>query len=237
VSQQRWKSTSNEKCVCGFEALVRWQHPQKGLLYPDSFIAVAESSGAIVPLGNEIIELACSQLATWQHKFPSLGPNFKINVNVSPRQLLEADFVETLIETVGRHNVQPHNIGIEITESLLLVDHQEAIRLLLKIREYSSLNYLDDLPVNTLKIDRSFITKLGRDVGDPTIVRMIVALAKTLDIGVVAEGVEDAVQLQCLEAMGCRLIQGYYFSKPLTVTDAESYLASGNLIFGDGQPA
>jgi len=158
--------------------------------------------------------------------------------------LLEADFVESLIETVGRHGLQPQNIGIEITESLLLVDQQEAIRLLLKIREsgfplalddfgtgYSSLNYLDDLPVDTLKIDRSFVTKLGHDVGDPTIVRMIIALAKTLDIGVVAEGVENTVQLECLKAMGCRLIQGYYFSKPLPAKDAESYLAAGDLIF------
>ena len=156
--------------------------PQKGLLYPTSFIPVAESTGAIVPLGKEIVEMACLQLATWQQKFPNLGSEFKININVSPRQLLEADFVDTIIETVRRHQLEPHNIGIEITESLLLRDHQEAIRLLLEIREsgfqlalddfgtgYSSLNYLDDLPVDTLKIDRTFITKLGRDAGDHTI--------------------------------------------------------------------
>ena len=190
--------------------------------------------------------MACSQLASWQQELPGLDSNFKININVSPRQLLEDDFVESIIETVGRHKIESHNIGIEITESLLLRDHQEAIRLLLKIREagfhlalddfgtgYSSLNYLDDLPVDTLKIDRAFINKLGCDACDPTIVRMIVALAKTLEIGVVAEGVEDKDQLASLEAMDCCLIQGYYFSKPLPAKAAGSYLAKGDLIFAD----
>ena len=236
---------AREKRLTGFEALIRWQHPQRGLLYPSSFIPVAESTGVIVQLGKQILELACEQLAEWQQEFPDLGADFKININVSPRQLLEADFVATLKETVRRHGVEPRNVGLEITESLLLRDHEEAIRLLLEIRDYgfrlslddfgtgySSLNYLDDLPVDTLKIDRTFITKLGRDYGDHTIVRMILALAKTLDIEVVAEGVENELQLERLDSMDCKLIQGYYFAKPLSSEDATAYLTRGELVFG-----
>ena len=240
---------NKEKCVKGFEALVRWQHPQKGLLYPSNFIQVAESTGLIVPLGRQVLESACAQLAQWKREGALLRPDFKININVSPRELLDTDFLPNLLKTVERHGLENRNIGIEITETLLLLNHERAIKLLMDVRKhgfhlslddfgsgYSSLNYLDDLPVDTLKIDRAFITKLGRGVGDHAIVRMILALAKTLDIGVVAEGVETATQLERLESMDCHCIQGYYFAQPLTSEEATGYLASDQLIFENTEP-
>ena len=224
--------------LVGFEALVRWQHPTRGLLYPDRFISTAESSGVIVPLGEQIIEIACRQLANWCRNQSNLPREFRMNINLSPRQLFEPDFVQSLRYTLSRFDIEPDSICLEITESLLLKDSGQAIQLLREIREegihlslddfgtgYSSLNYLDDLPVDSLKIDRSFVSKLDPEVGDHAIIRMIIALAETLNIGVVAEGVENEQQLKLLESMNCQFVQGYFFSRPMPVQESTQYLA------------
>ena len=228
----------SQRTLAGFESLVRWQHPTKGLLSPDNFIPEAESTGMIVQLGRHIIECGCRQLAQWQNEVPNLPEDFKLNINVSPRQLLDPRFIDSLLESVDRYELQTHTVCLEITESLLFEDSDQAIKLLRQLRAYgfhlslddfgtgySSLSYLDDLPVDALKIDRSFVNKLEDQFGDHAIIRMIIALAETLKIGVVAEGVETQQQLQLLESMNCKSVQGYFFSKPMPAENATAYLA------------
>ena len=226
-----------ERKITAFEALIRWQHPARGFVNPNDFIAEAESTGVIVELGRHIIESGCRQLAQWQNDLGDLPECFRLNLNVSPRQLLDPDFYDSLWESVERYSLASRNICLEITESLLFKDADQAITLLRKIRKdgfhlslddfgpgYSSLNYLDDLPVDALKIDRSFVSKLENQSGDHAIIRMIVALAETLDIGVVAEGVETEQQLELLESMNCKSVQGYLFAKPMPAESATLYL-------------
>ena len=228
----------SQRTLAGFESLVRWQHPTKGLLSPENFIPEAESTGMIVQLGRHIIECGCRQLAQWQNDIPNLPEDFKLNINVSPRQLLDPGFTDSLLESVDRYDLQTHTVCLEITESLLFEDSDQAIKLLRQLRAYgfhlslddfgtgySSLSYLDNLPVDALKIDRSFVNKLEDQFGDHAIIRMIIALAETLKIGVVAEGVETQQQLQLLESMNCKSVQGYFFSKPMPAENATAYLA------------
>ena len=228
----------SQRTLAGFESLVRWQHPTKGLLSPENFIPEAESTGMIVQLGRHIIECGCRQLAQWQNDIPNLPEDFKLNINVSPRQLLDPGFTDSLLESVDRYELQTHTVCLEITESLLFEDSDQAIKLLRQLRAYgfhlslddfgtgySSLSYLDNLPVDALKIDRSFVNKLEDQFGDHAIIRMIIALAETLKIGVVAEGVETQQQLQLLESMNCKSVQGYFFSKPMPAENATAYLA------------
>ena len=227
----------SQRTLAGFESLVRWQHPTKGLLSPENFIPEAESTGMIVQLGRHIIECGCRQLAQWQNDIPNLPEDFKLNINVSPRQLLDPGFTDSLLESVDRYELQTHTVCLEITESLLFEDSDQAIKLLRQLRAYgfhlslddfgtgySSLSYLDNLPVDALKIDRSFVNKLEDQFGDHAIIRMIIALAETLKIGVVAEGVETQQQLQLLESMNCKSVQGYFFSKPMPAENATAYL-------------
>ncbi len=228
----------SQRKLTAFESLIRWQHPARGFLNPNDFIGEAESTGVIVKLGRHIVECACRQLAQWQNGPHGLPEGFRLNINVSPRQLLDPDFHSSLRASVDRHNLDVDNICLEITESLLFQDADQAIKLLRKMRQegfhlslddfgtgYSSLNYLDDLPVDALKIDRSFVGKLESQSGDHAIIRMIIALAETLDIGVVAEGVETEQQLQILESMNCKSVQGYFFAKPMSAECATRYLA------------
>ena len=160
-------------------------------------------------------------MAQWQNDIPNLPEDFKLNINVSPRQLLDPGFTDSLLESVDRYELQTHTVCLEITESLLFEDSDQAIKLLRQLRAYgfhlslddfgtgySSLSYLDNLPVDALKIDRSFVNKLEDQFGDHAIIRMIIALAETLKIGVVAEGVETQQQLQLLESMNCKSVQG-----------------------------
>ena len=225
--------------IVGFEALARWQHPEKGLLFPSCFVSPAEANGAIVPLGKKIFDLACAQTAQWFERFPQLTENFRTNINVSARQLFEEDFLQTICDITAKHGVDNRNIGIEITESVMLKDQVQAISILQEMRDagfhialddfgtgFSSLSYIDDLPLNAVKIDRSFISKLGCDAADYAIVQMILALAKTLNISAIAEGVENPFQLERLNEMGCHLLQGYHYSCPLPAEEATSYLIS-----------
>lgn len=223
--------------IYSFEALVRWQHPERGLLFPGDFISKAESTGLIVQLGQQIMEAACQQLALWQCTMGNATKDLMMNVNLSPRQLLEPRFVDYLIETVESFGVDPSLLCLEITESLLMNDTEAAIRTLQKIRGfgfqlhlddfgsgYSSLNYLDELPVDALKIDRTFVNKLENHHRDNAVVRMILALAETLNVGVVAEGVETEFQVEALKSMDCNVLQGYYYAKPMPADIATQYI-------------
>ena len=204
--------------VEGHEALVRWQHPQRGLLGPDSFIAIAEETGAIVPMGWWVLEQACEQAQTW--------PSGQIGVNLAAAQLLDPAAVTTVAGILTRTGIDPRRVVLEITESVFLdteaIGHRllqlRALGVLLAIDDfgtgYSSLSYLTRLPVDIVKIDRSFVERLGGPPGDEVLVRAVVQLARSLGLRSVGEGVETSAQLQRLQSFGCNAAQGYLFGRP-----------------------
>jgi len=225
--------------LAGFEALARWTHPSRGPVAPQEFIALAEETGLIVPLGEAVLQQACRQLAEWQDRFGA-GSVPPVSVNLSPRQVTERDAVRHVREALERAGVPGRLLHLEITESAIFDDTQAAARRLAQLKElgirislddfgtgYSSLSLLHRLPVDTLKIDRSFVSGLRRR---PETVRAIVALARSLDLEVVAEGVETADQRSALAAMGCDYAQGFFFGQALVAEEATPLLLRGRAI-------
>ncbi len=221
--------------ITGTEALIRWQHPQRGVVSPATFIPLAEETGLILPLGAWVLETACQQLVAWATK-PACA-HLSIAVNVSARQFRQPDFVEQVLAVLDRCGANPHQLKLELTESLLLDDVEEMIAKMsaLKTRGigfslddfgtgYSSLSYLKRLPLDQLKIDQSFVRDLLTDPNDVAIAHTIVALAQSLGLSVIAEGVETEAQQDCLAVQGCLAYQGYLFSRPLPVSDFERLL-------------
>jgi diguanylate cyclase (GGDEF)-like protein/PAS domain S-box-containing protein len=217
--------------IIGFEALVRWQHPQLGLLAPDRFIGVAETTGTIIPLGAWVLHEACAAAVGWRAEHPD--GELSVAVNVSARQLADAPLVETVWSALERTGLPACALILEITESALVEDADAAARVLEQLRElgvriaiddfgtgYSSLGYLRELPIDVLKIDRSFVDGLGPDGGATAIVAGMVELARGLGMDVVAEGIEHAGQLQALREVGCPHGQGYFFGRPMDPSDA-----------------
>ncbi len=227
-SQVRFDSMQVE----GYEALVRWQHPQFGLLYPDRFISLAERSGFIVALGWEVLRLACEELVRWQAR----GIPSALAVNVSPLQLRQPDFSSRLLEELHRHGVDPRRLELEITETTVLDNEGQGIKHLQALRDaglsislddfgqgYSGFSHLQALPINRLKIDRALIAQLSNSHDDSPIVLSTIILAKRLGLEVVAEGVETREQVVYLRLAGCDYAQGYHFSRPLTLEQLEQY--------------
>ncbi len=223
VFQPKVEIASGE--VVGAEALLRWRHPAQGVVGPDAFVQVAEANGLIRPIGRRVLELACRQLDSWSRA----GFEVPIAVNVSAAQLRDGEFVDDLEKLMARHALEPRLLGIEITESLLVDPAFEHVdRLLRRIAAlgveiaiddfgtgYSSLLNLKRLPVQTIKIDRSFVGGIGSDRESETIVEATIHLARALDKSVVAEGVERPHQARFLAERGCRLAQGYLYARPL----------------------
>jgi diguanylate cyclase (GGDEF)-like protein len=210
--------------VVGVEALIRWLHPTRGLLPPVEFIDVAEDTGLIVPIGRWVIEQATRDAATWQSVS---GRPLSIAVNLSPRQLHDPELITCTANALADAGVAAETLIIEITENLLLKDAELARSRLAALRElgvkvavddfgtgYSSLAYLDQYPVDILKIDRSFVDPLGGNARSAALVRSIIDMASALEIDAIAEGVEDADQLATLQSLGCRLAQGFFFARP-----------------------
>jgi len=217
-----------QRQVIGYEALLRWSHPQLGLLGPDHFIAVAEQSGLIVPMGAWVLASACRQLAALQSD--PAHADCTIAVNLSARQLAQPDLVDSIRHILHSTGAPASRLKLEITESMLVTDIEKTILTLREITAlgirlslddfgtgYSSLSYLKKLPLSQLKIDQSFVRELLTDPVDAAIVKTILQLAKSLGMSVIAEGVELEGQYRVLSDMGCREFQGYLFGKPRAV--------------------
>jgi len=221
--------------LVGMEALVRWQHPSLGVLYPKDFITLAEESGLIIALGDWILRNACAQNKSWQ----DAGlPPMRLSVNFSARQFQQPTFITDVSQILKETNLDPRWLELELTESSIMKDPEEAIEKLHELKlmgihvaiddfgtGYSSLNYLKRFPIDTLKIDRTFVSDVCKDPHDTSIVRAIINLGHALDLTVIAEGVETREQLQYLAALECDLVQGFLFSKPLSVKAFEELLA------------
>jgi len=223
--------------VTGAEALVRWQHPERGQIAPIEFIRLAEESDLIFPLGAWILETACSQLAQWAGN-PALA-HLSLAVNVSASQFQQIDFVTSVLDTVHRTGANPQRLKLELTESMLIDNVASITAKMSSLKShgvtfslddfgtgYSSLSYLKQLPLDELKIDRSFVRDALIDPNDAAIARMVTVLAETLGLRVLAEGVETDAQRALLLGQGCRNFQGYYFSRPVPIAQFEEYALS-----------
>jgi EAL domain-containing protein (putative c-di-GMP-specific phosphodiesterase class I) len=223
--------------VWGLEALVRWYHPERGLLYPDEFVSLAEQSGLVVPAGERVLNEACRQAKEWQEAYPHIPP-LVISVNLSARQLQRPDLAEVVERVLRETRLEAICLSLDITETVYVKALEGNTATLYRLRAmgvkisiddfgmgYSSLAYLKRLPADALKIDKSFVKGLGEDVEDTAIVRMVIELAHTLGMEVIAEGVEDWGQAALLEEMGCDFGQGYYLSKPLPAEEVPAFLA------------
>ncbi|HLL74020.1 MAG TPA: EAL domain-containing protein [Pyrinomonadaceae bacterium] len=224
----------------GFEALVRWQHPTRGLISPMDFIPVAEETGQIVAIGQWALTEACRQMSRWQRRFPSDPPLF-ISVNLSSRQFSQPDLIEQVRRILEETRLDPRCLKLEITESVVMESIDSATALLRHLRElgvqlaiddfgtgYSSLSYLHRFPIDTLKVDRSFVMRMVDNNENIEIVRTILMLAQNLGMDVVAEGVETKDQLALLRKLGCENGQGYYFSRPVSIGGAEKIISETN---------
>ena len=225
---------SDERTLTGAEALVRWQHPRRGLVSPAEFIPLAEETGLILPLGQWVLETACTQLALWaSHPDRAL---LTIAVNVSAKQFNQDDFVDQVLATLARTQANPLRLKLELTESLLVTDVEGVILKMKALKErgigfslddfgtgYSSLSHLKRLPLDQLKIDQGFVRDILIDPNDAAIARMVIVLADSLGLAAIAEGVETQAQRDVLRQQGCHAYQGYYFSRPLPIADFEAY--------------
>lgn len=219
----------------GAEVLLRWHHPQRGVISPLAFISVAENSGLIVEMGHWVLDQACAQIACWQQSLNTR--ELSLSVNISARQFRQADFVDMVKACIQRHQINPNALRLELTESLLLENVDDAVLIMEELSQlgiqfslddfgtgYSSLQYLKKLPLYQLKIDRSFVHDLVTDSHDRTIVRTIIAMAQSMYLNVIAEGVETQAQLELLSNNGCRRYQGFLFGKPMPIEDFNEWL-------------
>ena len=213
--------------IIGFEALLRWMHPSRGLIQPADFIPTAEEIGLMIPIGYWVLDEACRQLRIWQDKYPA-DPPLSMNVNLSTKQCSDPELIHRIIDILKKHELEASCLKLELTESLIVEDTDFIASILQNLRElgiqvqiddfgtgYSSLGYLHTLPIETLKIDRTFISQLGESSNGLEIVRTILALAHSLGMHVIAEGVETKEQLQKLKKLNCEYVQGFYFSEPV----------------------
>jgi EAL domain-containing protein (putative c-di-GMP-specific phosphodiesterase class I) len=215
--------------ISGFEALIRWHHPQRGLVAPGTFIPLAEETGLIVPLGEWAIRQACATAASWP-------ANLKIAVNLSPAQFRSPGLLQAIINALAASGLAPERLELEITETILLQDSEATLATLYQLRDlgvrivmddfgtgYSSLSYLQSFPFDKIKIDRSFVKDIADNPGSLNIVRAVAALAKGLGMSTTAEGVETAEQLDSIRTEGCSEMQGFLFSRPVPAHEIEQH--------------
>lgn len=220
-------------CVIGAEALIRWRHPEHGMLSPDDFIPAAEESGLILPLGAWVVECAIAQAAEWQRR----GLGLTVSVNLSVKECDPERTTPLIRDTLARHALNPGLLQIEITETVMMEKVERVIPMLESLRAlgvriamddfgtgYSSLRYLRDLPLDTLKIDKSFITHITHEAADQAIVSAVISLASRLNIHVITEGVEEQSQIDWLTQAGCHTVQGYYYARSMPASELELLL-------------
>jgi diguanylate cyclase (GGDEF)-like protein len=225
--------------IVGLEALVRWQHPEKGLISPEKFIPIAESNGSIVSIGEWVLRTACAQARVWQRDGK---PSLRISVNLSARQFEQSDLVEVVSKILQETQLSAADLELEVTESALMTDIQRSIDTLNQLRTlgisialddfgtgYSSLNYLNRFPINMLKIDRSFVQNLTSNSDSAAITDAIIALAQSLKLNITAEGIETQEQLHYLQGRGCNEGQGFYFSYPVPAAEMSQLLEAETL--------
>jgi EAL domain-containing protein (putative c-di-GMP-specific phosphodiesterase class I) len=218
--------------ILGAEVLLRWLHPQRGMVMPADFIALAEETGLILPIGAWVLETACAQLTRWATD--DARRHLTISVNVSARQFRQAGFVDQVQRTMADSGANPHLLKLELTESLMVNSVQETVSKMEALAAlgiafslddfgtgYSSLSYLQRLPLNQLKIDQSFVRDLLVDTKDAAIAQTVINLAQNLGLDVIAEGVESAAQRDFLMGLGCHTYQGYFFGRPCPLQDFE----------------
>ena len=224
--------------ISGFEALIRWRHPQRGLIPPGQFIPVAEESGLINQVGRWILREASRQMNEWHQRFASLPP-LTISINLSTRQFSQPDLIERINAVLAETGLRPESLKIEITESAVMENAESAVEMLNQLKAlgvqlsiddfgtgYSSFNYLHRFPIDTLKIDRSFISRMDLQPENVEIVRTIIALAHNLGMKVVAEGIETPAQMNRLRDLDCEYGQGYYLARPMDSAAAENFIAA-----------
>lgn len=220
--------------IVGFEALIRWNHPKNGLISPGGFISIAEETGLIVPIGKWVMLEACRQLRIWEDKGYK---DLQMAVNLSARQFINSDIVSLVDEIISETKINPNNLELEITETVALDNIDYAIDTISKLKDigvkfslddfgtgYSSMNYLKKLPVNNLKIDKSFLDTVMENKNDQKIVSTIISLAQTMDLVVIAEGVESKAQAKFLKYSNCDKAQGFLYSKPVSKEEADTLL-------------
>jgi EAL domain-containing protein (putative c-di-GMP-specific phosphodiesterase class I) len=225
--------------ITGVEALIRWQHPELGLVGPVNFISIAENSGLIVPIGEWVLWTACAQARRWQQEGLLAGP---IAVNVSAVQFRQSGFVALIRKVLRETGLPPEQLELELTEGVLLSNADVTLPVLQELKEmglklaiddfgtgYSSLSYLRQFPVSKLKIDSSFVRELDANPDDAVIIVAIIGMAKSLKLRVIAEGVENEAQVAFLQEHGCDEIQGYYFSRPITAAEVAEKLANARM--------
>ena len=212
--------------IFGFESLIRWNHPTRGMVPPNEFIPVSEETGLIVPITLWILRTSCKQMVEWQRKNPA-NKNLIISVNLSGKHFAQKDLVDQIKTILDETEMNPAHLKLELTESAVMENAENVISMMKQIRDlgvqlsiddfgtgYSSLSYLHRFPINTLKVDRSFVSAMEDGTENGEIVRTVFALAKTLRLDVVAEGIETIHQLHQLRILGCEYGQGYLFSRP-----------------------
>jgi len=224
------------KCIVGFEALVRWHHPERGLIMPGGFIPLAEETGLIVAIDRLVLRDGCIQMKRWLDQFPGNSLDF-VSVNLAHKQILQPDLVDHVARVLEETGLRPEHLKLEITENVLFENPESAATLLTRLRGlgvqlyiddfgtgYSSLSYLHRLPINGLKIDRSFIKRIGEAGENNAIIRTILTLARDMNIDAVAEGVETTNQLAHIESLNCAYWQGFLFSKPVNSETAQALI-------------
>jgi diguanylate cyclase (GGDEF)-like protein len=224
--------------IAGFEALVRWRHPKRGLVAPNLFIPIAEETGLITAIGHWVLSESCHQLRTWQ-KQDLIDPNLFVSVNLSVKQFAQTNLLEQIDQVLDHSQLHPDCLKLEITESAIMDNHRDIATILKELRKrhilmsiddfgtgYSSLSYLHSFPVDTLKIDKSFVQRLNLESENIGLIPVIISLAKTMNMNVVAEGIELVEQLEILRELDCGFGQGYFFAKPLPAEQLIKFLSS-----------
>jgi len=228
--------SSNTSNIIGYEALVRWKHPERGLIFPGDFIGLAEETGIVVAIDRLVLREACRQMSRWRKQFPGNSLRF-ISVNLSNKQVTQPDLVEYVSQVISESGIAADSLKLEITENVLLEDPELTIDMLSRLRAlgvqlyiddfgtgYASLSYLHRLPINGLKIDRSFIRRIGDKGENHEIIKTIMTLGRDMNVDIIAEGVETEVQLAQIKSLNCEYWQGYLFFKPVDCEHAEALI-------------